>query len=261
MSGPVQFSANLGFLWTDRELPAAVHAAADAGFSLIELHQPFDVPAIELATKVNDLGLQVMSLNTGVGDADRGELGLAAVPGREVDARALLDEAIDYAAVIGSKFVSVVVGRTGRTEAAELTLRANLAYGADKAKTAGIGLLLEPLNTTIADDLHLVHVADAVQTIKAVGADNIFIMADTFHVMTMEGSLDIVADCLDDVGHIQISGWPDRGEPDHGIDFLTWLPALRAAGYQGAFGAEYQPRGTTDDGLGWLEPWNQGGSR
>lgn len=261
MSGAVRFSANLGFLWTDRELPAAVQAAADAGFELIELHQPFHVPADELAATINDLGLQVISMNTGVGDADLGELGLAAIPGREVDARALLDEAIDYAAVIGAKFVSVVVGRTGQTEAAELTLQANLAYGANRAKLAGIGLLIEPLNTQIADDLHIVRVTEAVETIKAVGADNIFVMADTFHVMTMEGSLDTIAECIDYVGHIQISGWPDRGEPDQGIDFVTWIPGLHDAGYEGVFGAEYRPRNTTDDGLSWLARWNHGGSQ
>ena len=36
------FSANLGFLWTDRPLDAAIYAACDAGFDAVECHWPHD---------------------------------------------------------------------------------------------------------------------------------------------------------------------------------------------------------------------------
>jgi hydroxypyruvate isomerase len=40
----LRFSANLGFLWTELPLPAAIMAAAKAGFDAVECHWPFDVP-------------------------------------------------------------------------------------------------------------------------------------------------------------------------------------------------------------------------
>ena len=38
----IKWSANLGFLWTDRPLPEAVMAAHNAGFTAVECHWPYD---------------------------------------------------------------------------------------------------------------------------------------------------------------------------------------------------------------------------
>jgi len=38
----MRFSANLGFLFTDRPLPDAIHAAHAAGFDAVECHFPYD---------------------------------------------------------------------------------------------------------------------------------------------------------------------------------------------------------------------------
>ena len=43
-----KFSANLGFLWTELELPKAIVAAHDAGFEAVECHFPYDVPAADV---------------------------------------------------------------------------------------------------------------------------------------------------------------------------------------------------------------------
>jgi hydroxypyruvate isomerase len=260
VTGSVKLSANLGFLWTDRPLADGIAAAGQAGFDAVECHQPFEQPIGDVKAALAETGLELITLNTGVGDPDAGELGLTALPGRESEARELIDQAVEYAAAVGCRNVSVVGGRTGRTDEAEDTYRANLAYAAERAATNGVGVLIEPLNSVMADDYHLVHMADGVETIKAVGADNLRLMADTFHVMTMEGALDEVEAHLAYVGHIQISGWPDRAEPDSSpdqtIDFSTWLPSMVAAGYRGPFGAEYSPRDGVEAGLGWLQAWH-----
>ena len=44
-----QFSANLGFLWTELPLPMAIAAAKAAGFAAVEAHWPYDTPAEETA--------------------------------------------------------------------------------------------------------------------------------------------------------------------------------------------------------------------
>jgi hydroxypyruvate isomerase len=257
----VTLSANLGFLWTDRPLADAIIAAGQAGFDAVEFHQPFEHSVDGVRAALAEVDLPVITLNTGVGDPDAGELGLAALPGRQSEAQELIDEAIDYAAAISCRFVSVVGGRTGRTAEAEDAYRENLAYAAQAAAGHGVGVLIEPLNSRMAEDYHLVRMADGAATIEAVGADNLRLMADTFHVMTMENSLDEVTNWLDVVGHIQISGWPDRGEPDRAsgqlVDFASWLPSMVAAGYGGPFGAEYTPRNGVEAGLGWLAHWHQ----
>ena len=76
-----EFSANLGFLWTDRSLPEAIHAAQAAGFSAVECHWPFETPAQDVRAALHATGVPMLGLNTVRGNP--GENGLAALPGRE----------------------------------------------------------------------------------------------------------------------------------------------------------------------------------
>jgi 2-dehydrotetronate isomerase len=94
----MKFSANLGFLWTDRPLPEAIRAAKAAGFDAVECHWPYDIPAAEVAAALTETGLPMLGLNARRGNTAIGENGLAALPGREAEARAAIDEAVAYAA-------------------------------------------------------------------------------------------------------------------------------------------------------------------
>ena len=67
------------------------------------------------------------------------------------------------------------------------------------------------------------------------------------------GPTGLIAANLDRIGHIQIASVPDRSEPDHGaVDYPDLLRRIDELGYEGHIGAEYRPRGTTDEGLGWM---------
>ncbi len=52
----------------------------------------------------------MLSLNTVRGNVEQGETGLAALPGREVEARSAIDQAIEYARAVGA----LVRSRDGR---------------------------------------------------------------------------------------------------------------------------------------------------
>lgn len=57
---------------------------------------------------------------------------------------------------------------------------------------------------------------------------------------------------VDLIGHVQIAAAEQRAEPFPGeLDYRILLAAFQQAGYTGAFGCEYRPRTTTDNGLGW----------
>jgi hydroxypyruvate isomerase len=70
----------------------------------------------------------------------------------------------------------------------------------------------------------------------------------------MEGELAATIErLLPRIGHIQIAGNPGRHEPSVGeINFRYLVDRLDALGYEGWVGAEYHPRGRTEDGLGWF---------
>jgi len=89
-----QFSANLGFLWTDRSLPDAIRAAAKAGFVAVECHWPYATPVMDVKAALAETGLQMLGLNTARGDVAAGDNGLGALPDRIDEARAAIDQAI-----------------------------------------------------------------------------------------------------------------------------------------------------------------------
>ncbi len=254
----MRFSANLGFLWKDLPLPDAIHRASAAGFDAVECHAPYDHEPREVLAALEETGLQLVSLNTRFGRLGS-DFGVTAVPGREAEARAYLDEAVAFAASVGCAKVNVVAGSTGQTAEAEATYRSNLTYGAEQASLHGVDLLLEPINATVAPGYHLTHIAKALDTIEAIEAPNIHVLLDCFHTTITEGDvLAVVAKHVSQVGHVQIASLPGRGEPNTGdVDYLALLPALIGLGYSGYFGAEYTPRTTIDAGLSWLDEFRQ----
>lgn len=255
-------SANLGFLFTDRPLVEAVAAAKAAGFSAIECHFPFDTPPKELRAALDRAALPLLGLNTWPGDRDAGDFGLAALRDRVDEARAEIDRAVDYAAIVGARAVHVMAGRTDGGTATDECFRGNLAYAASRAAQHGIDILIEPINHRDVSGYHLATVEQAADIVAALGATNLKIMFDCYHIQIAQGDVFTRFERhIDSIGHMQIAAVPDRGEPDAGeLDYAWLVPALRAAGYSGAIGAEYRPRGSdTESGLKWMKaPWAAG---
>ncbi|WP_340107882.1 hydroxypyruvate isomerase family protein [Pikeienuella sp. HZG-20] len=244
-----RFSANLGFLWTDLSLPDAIRRAKAAGFEAVEAHFPYDVPVDLVVAALAETGLPLLGINTIRGG--EGENGLAALKGREIEARAAIDQALDYAHASGAGMVHVMAGRCGD----EATYIANLRYAAEEARDLGKTILIEPLNTRDAPEYFLTEVEQAAEIITRAGASNIRIMFDCYHVQVMQGDLLRRFEALMPlIGHVQIAGAPGRGEPDTGeIAYERLLPAIAEMGWSGFVGAEYRPKGATGESLGWME--------
>lgn len=249
----MRFSANLGFLWTDLPLPEAIHAAKATGFDAVECHWPYAVPAEDVARALHDTGLPMLGLNTTRGDVAGGENGLSALPGREAEARAAIDQALDYAAAIGAGAVHVMAGFASG-ETAHATFVGNLRYACDKAQTHGITVLIEPLNRHDAPGYFLQTTGQAQAIIAEVGRNSLKLMYDCYHVGRTEGDVVTRFQALRSIiGHVQFAAVPDRGAPDHGeLDYGFVLPALAQAGWDTPFGAEYKPGRPTDETLGWM---------
>ena len=59
----LKFSANIGFLWTDRSHVERIHAASTAGFDAVECHFPYDEPAKEVKAALEETGLPMLCVN------------------------------------------------------------------------------------------------------------------------------------------------------------------------------------------------------
>lgn len=254
----IQFSANLGFLWTELTLPDAIHAAKAAGFHAVECHWPYKTPSADVAAALNETGLKMLGLNTQRGDVAKGENGVAALAGREAQARVFIDEAIAYAVEINCNNIHVMAGfADGKDKEAQSCFDANLRYACKAAASHGKTILIEPLNQYDAPGYYLSTLDGALATIDRVGESSLKIMFDCYHMQIMGGDiLRRFRHAFDHIGHVQFAGVPDRAEPDTGeVNYYWLLNEFVEAGFNGEFGAEYKPRATTDSGLKWLEKY------
>jgi hydroxypyruvate isomerase len=247
----MRFSANLGFLWTDRPLPDAIHAAHDAGFDAVECHWPYETPPAETQAALRETGLLMLGLNTRRGNTAVGETGLSALPGREADARAAIDEALAYARATGTRAVHVMAGTSAGPQA-RAAFVGHLTYACAAAARDGITILIEPLNPFSVPGYFLNGTGQAADIIREVGRPNLALMFDCFHVQIMEGNVTRQLDSLLPlIGHIQIASVPDRGVPDHGeLDYAYVLPHITALGWDRPIGVEYLPGASHD--MRWL---------
>ena len=129
----------------------------------------------------------------------------------------------------------------------------NLKFAAPRFAEAGIALLVEAINTRDIPGYWLNHTADARSLVEAVGAPNMGIQYDIYHMQVMEGNLaPTIEKNLDVIRHFQLADNPGRHEPGTGeINYGFLLPFIDMLGYDGWIGCEYNPAGKTVDGLGW----------
>ena len=246
----MKFSANLGFLWADLPLPDAVRAAARAGFDAVECHWPYAFDPAEVKAALDETGLAMLGLNTVRGDP--GENGLSALPGREAEARAAIDQAISYARATKTQAIHVMAGfAEGAT--AHSTFLENLRYARSNAPEE-ITILIEPLNRHDAPGYFLKTTEQAAAILTELNLPGVKLMFDCYHVGRTEGDVTTRFKALQPlIGHVQFASVPDRGTPDHGeLDFGFVLPELVAQGWQRPLGAEYKPTCATDDSLHWM---------
>lgn len=199
--------------------------------------------------------LEMIGINTRPGDRTAGDFGLAALPGRQMEAIAAIDEALHYAVEIDAQCVHVMAGKAAGNQAHDAFLK-NLAYAAERAQENGKTILIEPINQRDAPGYFLSSFGQAVSIIDTLGAPNLKLMFDCYHAQIIEGDvLSPLCESIPHVGHIQFASTPDRGPPDVGeIDYHSVFAEVAKFGWNDPLGAEYKPvNGDTDASLGWMK--------
>jgi len=187
-----------------------------------------------------------------------GENGLAALPGREADARAAIDEAIAYARETGTGAVHVMAGFSGGPRAYD-AFCANLDHACTAAAPHGITILIEPLNHYDAPGYFLSRAEQAANIIREVRHDNLKLMFDCYHLQIMGGDVSrTLTRFRPIIGHIQIAAIPDRGAPDHGeLNYRHVIAEITRLGWTAPVGAEYKPSTGSDRDLTWMRKLTQ----
>jgi hydroxypyruvate isomerase len=250
-----RLAANLGHLFTERSLLERISAAAAAGFTAVELQFPYDVAPSAVKAELEKHSLTQLGINT----PQSPETGLAALPGREHDFEAAFKRALDYVTAIGGSAIHCMAGCVPieQRPAADVVFVKNLSRAAEMAAKANIMLLIEPLNPRDRPGYFLSRVEHAADVVAKVGAPNVRIQFDFYHIQIVGGDLiKRFEKHFPAIGHVQIAAVPSRGEPDEGeVNYRAVLEAIDRLGYKGWVGCEYKPRTRTEDGLGWAKPY------
>jgi sugar phosphate isomerase/epimerase len=109
-----------------------------------------------------------------------------------------------------------------------------------EAQPHGVRLALEPIcryETTLINNL-----AQGLDLLERVGAENMGLLPDTFHMNIEEPVIeDSIRDCGDRIFHFHVAD-SNRWYPGGGhLDFASILDALYATGYQGYVSGEFMP--------------------
>ena len=167
-----RLAASVTMMFNEWRLLDRFEQAARAGFAGIEVQDPYSEPKERIADRVRAYGLAPTLMNAAPA--------VGAVPGREDEYRKGLERAFDYAAAAGCRQLHCLAGCTEAPDA-KATFVANLKWAA-AAAPAGMRLLVEPLNTRDNPGYFLTGSAQARQILDRVGADNVFLQYDFYHM-------------------------------------------------------------------------------
>lgn len=217
-----------GFDWTTSTAASTINAAAHAGFDVLE------IPACNPQTEIAGETARLLGIST-----IRPTVSLALGPDSDINStdpitslagERQLEDAVDFAAMIGARFVGGVVFsamdryRHLPSESARANSVAVLSRIAERAREHDIVIGVEYVNRYESNLLNTVE--QTLRFIGDVGAENVTLHLDTFHAHIEEISVpDAIRSAGDLLGYVHASE-SHRGELGTGA--LDWNQISRA---------------------------------
>jgi hydroxypyruvate isomerase len=257
-----RFAANLTMMFNEAPFLDRFQAAAEAGFDGVEFLFPYAYPANEIAERLAANGLTLALFNMPPGDFEGGERGIATAPDRFDEFARGVETAIAYARATGARRLHLMAGLADSADpASAAAYERSLAYAADALAPHEIDLLIEPINRRSMPGYFLHDFETAADFAARLARPNLKLQFDVFHRQILHGDVtQALRRFLPMVGHVQIASVPSRREPDgEELNFPFLFEELDRLGYTGWVGCEYQPRGRTEEGLGWFAPHRRRG--
>jgi D-psicose/D-tagatose/L-ribulose 3-epimerase len=252
-----------GDVWSEEIAKSAVVSAAEIGFDLLEV-LIFDPAELDVEMTRNVMQGSGLDLRLGMAlgpDSDISSLDNAVASAGEATVERCLQIAADLGApaVSGITYAAFNNYSSAPTEAQRARVLEALARLDARAGALGVKLGLEPVNRY---ESYLINTLDqAADAIRQIGARNLFVHMDTFHMNIEE------ADPTAAIGRAgDLLGYAHLADNHRGLlgagafDFTTYFRALAAAGYSGDFTVEsFSPAVLGRDLAGaisiWRTPW------
>jgi sugar phosphate isomerase/epimerase len=228
------------------DLNANVAKIAGWGYDGVEvtIRDPTLVDADELLRVVSAHGLEIPAIGTGQAWGEEGLSYTDPDPAIRAAAIERTQSHIPFAArahavIIIGLLRGIVKPGVNQAQAMDWLVEA-LQHCCAAAQPHGVRLALEPINryeTTLIND-----VARGLELIERVGADNMGLLLDTFHMNIEEPVIeDSIRACGERIFHFHVAD-SNRWYPGAGhLDFASILDVLLETGYQGFVSGEFMP--------------------
>jgi len=255
----MKFSSSVNFLFGELPFLERFQAAANAGFSGVEI-QFLEASGSECAAAAAAADISVVLLNVDMGDLLSGGAGLSGVPGQEEAFLGAVTQAVSAANEMQARYIHLGPSRVPAGQSREACIdvfKRNLDTLLESGlmKDSKAKLLIEPMNRVDMPDALFTDVSEVAKLIRERYSLHVGLQFDIYHVSKNGGDVAaLFANNVDVIDHVQFSDLPNRTEPGTGtLDFKEIFSALTACGYRGWFGAEYFPSKPTLETLGWLQ--------
>ncbi len=217
---------------------AAVEKVAALGYKYVEIYDWQRLDFASARAALERTGVTLLSMCTS-------EFNLTD-PARRALWLEGLQKSCEAAAALGVKKLITQVGPdTGdaRDRQHESIVK-GLAAGAAILGSAGVTVMIEPLNTKVDHPgYYLTSSAEAFDIVREVGSANVKVVFDIYHQQISEGNIiPNITENLGLIAHLHAAGHPGRHELQYGeSDYRNIFAAVDKAGYTGACGLEYGP--------------------
>ncbi len=233
------------------DLASNLSRIAAFGYDGVELaiRDPRQVDADALAGLLSAQGLAVPAIGTGQAWGEEGLSFTSDDPGVRA---AAIERAVSHVPLASRLGAVIIIGLLrgitpkGQTHERSMeflieALRTTCAAAAEK----GVRVALEPLNRYETDLIHTA--ADGLALVERVGAGNLGLLMDTFHMNIEEPSIEqSIRACGPHLFHFHVAD-SNRWHPGAGhLDFASILRTLVDVGYQGYVSGEFMPQPEAD---------------
>ncbi|MFT6557505.1 hydroxypyruvate isomerase family protein [Sneathiella sp.] len=251
----------MSFLFQDVSFLDRFSHAANAGFKGVEYLFPYDWPVDTLKKHLDRLQLTQVLFNLSPGDWSAGDRGLAALPARQLEYQASIEQAYRYASALNCQKLHVMSGLKDATLSQSQQLdyfqqSLEKAISFDPSQT--LTFLIEPINNHDIPGYLLNDFDLGLRLVKELDTPRIRLQFDMYHCQRIHGDVSRrLTEALPYVHHIQIANTPGRTDPDIGeLNYPYLFDMLDREGYEGWVGCEYKPIQRFDaKPFQWMNPY------